>query len=104
MEIISVHREVRTKVINIYDCETKNIKVLPWLRCLVPDLSLRRTGLDPRSFQVGFVADKVALEQVFSVYFGFPMSVSFHQYTILFFVYMLFALTRRTNGRSQGTS
>jgi hypothetical protein len=29
--------------------------------------------------QVGFVVDKVALEQVFSEYFGFPCPSSFHQ-------------------------
>jgi hypothetical protein len=28
---------------------------------------------------VGFVVDKVALEQVFSEYFGFPCQFSFHQ-------------------------
>jgi hypothetical protein len=30
-------------------------------------------------WQVGFVVDKVALEQVFSEYFGFPYQSSFHQ-------------------------
>jgi hypothetical protein len=29
---------------------------------------------------VGFVADKVALGQVFSDYFGFPCQSSFHQF------------------------
>jgi hypothetical protein len=29
---------------------------------------------------VGFVVDKVALEQVFSEYFGFPCQSSFHQF------------------------
>jgi hypothetical protein len=33
----------------------------------------------PRSGQVGFVVDKVALGQVFSQYFGFPCQSSFHQ-------------------------
>jgi hypothetical protein len=32
-----------------------------------------------RAWQVGFVADKVALGQVFSEYFGFPCPSSFHQ-------------------------
>jgi hypothetical protein len=32
-----------------------------------------------RSGHVGFVVDKVALEQVFSEYFGFPCQSSFHQ-------------------------
>jgi hypothetical protein len=29
---------------------------------------------------VGFVVDKVALEQVFSKYFGFPFQASFHKF------------------------
>jgi hypothetical protein len=29
---------------------------------------------------VGFVVDKVALEQIFSDYFGFPCQSSFHQF------------------------
>jgi hypothetical protein len=32
-----------------------------------------------RVWQVGFVVDKVALEQVFSEYFGFPCQSSFDQ-------------------------
>jgi hypothetical protein len=31
---------------------------------------------------VGFVVDKVALGQVFSDYFGFPLSISFHRCSI----------------------
>jgi hypothetical protein len=31
---------------------------------------------------VGFVVDKVALGQVFSEYFGFPLSISFHRCSI----------------------
>jgi hypothetical protein len=36
-------------------------------------------GFDPRSSYVGFVADKVALGQVFSQYFGFLCQFSFLQ-------------------------
>jgi hypothetical protein len=32
-----------------------------------------------RIWQVGFVVENVALEQVFSEYFGFPCQSSFHQ-------------------------
>jgi hypothetical protein len=39
----------------------------------------RRPGFEPGSGHVGFVADKVALGQVFSEYFGFPCQTSFHQ-------------------------
>jgi hypothetical protein len=38
-----------------------------------------RPGFEPRSGHVGFVVDKVALEQVFSEYFGFPCQISFHR-------------------------
>jgi hypothetical protein len=37
---------------------------------------------DPGSVYVGFVVDKVALGQGFSVYFGLPQSISFHQCSI----------------------
>ena len=40
-------------------------QAVPWLRRLVAGLSLRRPGFDPGSVQMGFVVDKVALEQVF---------------------------------------
>jgi hypothetical protein len=39
--------------------------ILPWLRRLVADVPARRPGLDPGSFHVGFVVDKVALGHVF---------------------------------------
>jgi hypothetical protein len=50
-----------------------------WLRSLVAGLSPRRPGFAPGSIHVGFVVDKVALGQVFSEFFGFPLSVSFHR-------------------------
>jgi len=40
-------------------------------------------GFIPRPFHVRFVVDKVALAQVFSEYFGFPLSVPFSQWSIL---------------------
>jgi hypothetical protein len=40
---------------------------------------LPRPGFYPRSGHVGFVVDKVALNQVFSEYFGFPRQFSFHR-------------------------
>jgi hypothetical protein len=38
---------------------------VPWIRWLVAGLSPRRPGFAPRSINVGFVVDKVALRQVF---------------------------------------
>jgi hypothetical protein len=40
-------------------------------------------GFIPRPFHVRFVVDKLALAQVFSEYFGFPLSVLFSQWSIL---------------------
>jgi hypothetical protein len=41
------------------------IRAVPWLRSLVTGLSPRRPGFAPGSIHVGFVVDKVTLEQVF---------------------------------------
>jgi hypothetical protein len=38
----------------------------------------RRPGFEPRSGDVKFLVDKVALGQVFSEYFGFPCQFAFH--------------------------
>jgi hypothetical protein len=67
----------------------KEIEALPWLRTLVAGLSFRRTALDLRPFPVGTAVDKVALEQMFSAFFGCPLSVPFHQCSRLIFIYML---------------
>jgi hypothetical protein len=47
-------------------------------RRLVAGFPPRRPGFEPGSGHVGFVVDKVALEEVFSEYFGFPCQFSFH--------------------------
>jgi hypothetical protein len=49
------------------------------LKRLVAGFPPRRPGFYPRSSHVGFVVEKVALEQVFSEYFGFPCQSSFHR-------------------------
>ena len=48
---------------------------VPWLRRLVARLSPQSPGF----VHVGFVVDKVALEQVFPRVFVFPLSISFHR-------------------------
>jgi hypothetical protein len=55
---------------------------VPWLRRLAAGLPPRRPGFDPGSVNVEFVVDKVALGQVFTEYFGFPLSISFHRFSI----------------------
>jgi hypothetical protein len=52
---------------------------MPQLRRLVAGFPHRRPGFEPRSVHVRFVVDKVALEQVFSEYFGFPCQFSFQR-------------------------
>jgi hypothetical protein len=42
----------------------------------------QRPGFDPGSVHVGFVVDKVAMGHVFSEYFDFPQSLSFHRCSI----------------------
>ena len=41
--------------------QTKYFKEREWLTGLIVDLSLRKTGFDPRSVHVRFMVDKVAL-------------------------------------------
>jgi hypothetical protein len=53
---------------------TRCLNAVPWLRLLVAGLSPWRPGFDPRSVDVGFVVDKVAMGQGFSPeYLGFPL-------------------------------
>jgi hypothetical protein len=44
-------------------------------RAVAQAVSRWRPGFEPGSGHVGFVVDKVALGQVFSEYFGFPMPI-----------------------------
>jgi hypothetical protein len=44
---------------------TRSSLAVPWLKRLVAVLPQRKSGFDPGSVHVGFVVDKVALEQVF---------------------------------------
>jgi hypothetical protein len=52
-----------------------NKRVLPQLRRLVAGFPRRWPGFKPRSGHVGFVVDKVALRQVSSGYFCFPLPI-----------------------------
>jgi hypothetical protein len=55
------------------------MKAVPELRRLVAGFPPRRPGFETGSGHVEFVVDKVAVEQVFSEYFGFPCQFSFHR-------------------------
>jgi hypothetical protein len=53
-----------------------------WFRRLVAALSPRRPVFDPTPVNVVYVEDEVALGQDLPQYFGLPLSLSFHQYSI----------------------
>jgi hypothetical protein len=56
---------------------------MPWLRRLVAGLSPRGPGFDPRSVQVKFMMNRVALEQVCLTVLRKEIPVSFQQYCVL---------------------
>jgi hypothetical protein len=55
------------------------LMAVQYFKQLVAGFPPRRPGFEPGSSHVIFVADKVALGQVFSEYFGFPCQSSFHK-------------------------
>jgi hypothetical protein len=59
---------------------TAAMLLLEWL---VANLSLQWSRLCPRPACVGFVVDKWRWDRFFLAYFSFPLSVSFHSYSIL---------------------
>jgi hypothetical protein len=50
---------------NVFVDRCVNVFAMPWLRRLITDLSVWRPRFTPWSVRVGFVMDKVSLEQVF---------------------------------------
>jgi hypothetical protein len=56
---------------------------LPCFRSLVTGFSLQSFGFDLNSVHVSLVVDKVALRVVFLPVLQFPLSVSFHQCSVL---------------------
>ena len=73
-----------------------------WLGLLIAGLSTQRPGLDARSVHVRFMVDKVALWKVYSEYFRFSLSISFHQFSIRFF--FKFLLLEGRKGEAWKTS
>jgi hypothetical protein len=60
-------------------------KAMLQLKLLVVGFPPRRSGLEPRSDHVGFVADKAALEQFFSKYSVFLAIHSTDCFTLIIF-------------------
>ena len=70
-------------------CETTKNDVQSWVLqglCFVTGLLPRSPRFDPRPAHLGFVVGKVALGHVSSEYYGFPLSLSFHQCSILIYL------------------
>jgi len=65
-------------------CEVEN-ETLPF----VTGLSPRKLGFEHRPIRVGFVVDRVRWTGFFPEYFGFTLSVSFHQFSMLSLVLVL---------------
>jgi hypothetical protein len=59
-------------------------EAVPWLRHLSP----QRPRFTPKSVNVGFVVDKVALGQVFTDFFCFLLSIAFHHISPLSHIYI----------------
>jgi hypothetical protein len=75
------------KVSNAGIEEREGEMAAPYLKRLVAGFPLRWHGFKPGSSHVGFVVDKVGLEQVFSEYFGFPCQSSFHYFSTITLTY-----------------
>ena len=76
--------------------ERKSSSVYPRVRRLVASLTLQMPGFDPGSVHVKFVVGKVALGQVFLLYLGFPLSVLFHHFSVLLYIYVFLSPEERT--------
>jgi hypothetical protein len=59
------------------------------LRRLVSGLSAQRPGFKPKLVHVRIWWKKCHGESIFSEYFCFSLSVSFHRFSFLIFIYML---------------
>ena len=59
---------------------------MPWLRRILADFSLSRTGVDPMSVHVEIVVDIVAVEHVFIRVLLIPLSVTFYQCSMIVFI------------------
>jgi hypothetical protein len=81
-----VYWAVRTGSSNISQVNFVKGRALPQAVSRRP---LPRSGFDPGSVHVIFMADKVAPRQGFLTIVRFCLSVSFHQFSIFTFLYML---------------
>ena len=80
-DVIPFHSKKRLTIQFLPDYGT--FGVVPWLGLSVARLFPRRTRFDTRWVHLGFAVQKVALGHFFSQYVSFPLSVPFHQCSIL---------------------
>jgi hypothetical protein len=64
----------------------------PWLWRLRAGVPLRRSGFSRCQFRVGFVVDRMTMDRFSSRYLSFPLSATFHQFTV--FTYLILAANR----------
>jgi hypothetical protein len=64
----------------------KQMRAALWLRRLVTGLSPQRPRFNHSQVHVGFLVNIVTLDRFFFEYSSFPLSVSFHQCSILMFL------------------
>jgi hypothetical protein len=100
-EMECVYRAVRNESLCIIQVNFLLYKAMSSLRRLVSSLSSRRTMFDPKSVHLGFVVDRVTLEQVFLGILKFPLFAVI-PLVLHSRLHLHVALSRRTNGRRVG--
>ena len=83
--------EVWTEFFFTYNLECQSSELVPRPQRSLAGLWTHQHGSESGPFVVGFMVDKVELGLVFSGYFGFTLSVSFHSYSM---VLLIFKATR----------
>ena len=81
--VVSMYRNVQIIYCVIFLCRHFELKVIVIVSDLILVFKSLRPGFDTTSVHVEFVVDKVALGQVSLPALQFPLSVSFHQCSIL---------------------
>ena len=74
-------------------------KFVPWVRWLVFDRLLRRSGFDGGQSILNELWTEWHWNTFFSEYLGFPLSTSCHPWSILVFIYMLLLPERKRTKR-----
>jgi len=75
--------------VNLNIIQTNVRPSVPWIRWPVAGLSLWKPGFNSRSVHVMFVVNRLALGRDFLRVYAFPLSGSFHECSVLIFIYML---------------